>query len=307
MAYASPSCGTSPRRPRLRILRKPHWGHSIPCHRALSRARVGHHDVRERRDRPVPGDLGRRHLPARRGGFDLRFETIEVAGEPDVASRCARRTTARCWRTAWRCGGCSLSTPETASTRRFTGSLDSCPEAFKAHAEPIHAPGLNMMYGDAEGDIAWIASAKLPIRPGSSTPRWRSTEATPPTSRAGTLFDVNPVHQPGRRLRGSANNAPSPTTAWPTRALLRGQHAPRASWMRSTERTTGPGRCASRKLDHHSPVYRKTRPRWWPVKQGGADVPAFMDGWDGDIWPPTSRRRCTTVGCTARSSYVRRV
>ena len=26
-------------------------------------------------------------------------------------------------------------------------------EAFKAHAELIHAPGLNMMYGDAEGDI----------------------------------------------------------------------------------------------------------------------------------------------------------
>lgn len=29
----------------------------------------------------------------------------------------------------------------------------------------IHAPGLNMMYGDSLGNIAWWASAKIPIRP----------------------------------------------------------------------------------------------------------------------------------------------
>ena len=29
----------------------------------------------------------------------------------------------------------------------------------------IHAPGLNVMYGDVEGNIAWWAAAKLPIRP----------------------------------------------------------------------------------------------------------------------------------------------
>lgn len=32
---------------------------------------------------------------------------------------------------------------------------------FKTSASKLHAPGLNMMYGDAEGNIAWFASAKL--------------------------------------------------------------------------------------------------------------------------------------------------
>jgi penicillin amidase len=32
---------------------------------------------------------------------------------------------------------------------------------FKKAAEQLHAPGLNMMYGDAEDNIAWFASAKL--------------------------------------------------------------------------------------------------------------------------------------------------
>lgn len=32
-------------------------------------------------------------------------------------------------------------------------------------ARLIHAPGLNVMYGDASGNIAWWASAKLPVRP----------------------------------------------------------------------------------------------------------------------------------------------
>jgi len=32
-------------------------------------------------------------------------------------------------------------------------------------ASKIHAPGLNLMFANAQGDIAWWASAKLPIRP----------------------------------------------------------------------------------------------------------------------------------------------
>jgi penicillin amidase len=34
-------------------------------------------------------------------------------------------------------------------------------------ASRIHAAGLNVMYGDADGNVAWWASAKLPIRPDS--------------------------------------------------------------------------------------------------------------------------------------------
>ncbi len=38
-------------------------------------------------------------------------------------------------------------------------------EKAAAAAAKIHAPGLNLMYANAHGDIAWWATAKLPIRP----------------------------------------------------------------------------------------------------------------------------------------------
>ena len=34
-------------------------------------------------------------------------------------------------------------------------------EDFKSALPKIHAPGLNVMYGDAEGNVAWWATAKL--------------------------------------------------------------------------------------------------------------------------------------------------
>ena len=41
-------------------------------------------------------------------------------------------------------------------------SMDEC----RKYAAMIHSPGLNAMYGDADGNIAWWAMGKLPRRPG---------------------------------------------------------------------------------------------------------------------------------------------
>ena len=38
-------------------------------------------------------------------------------------------------------------------------------EKAEASVQKIHSPGLNIMYANANGDIAWWATAKLPIRP----------------------------------------------------------------------------------------------------------------------------------------------
>jgi penicillin amidase len=38
-------------------------------------------------------------------------------------------------------------------------------EEVQSYVANIHAPGLNVMYGDAKGNIAWWAAAKLPVRP----------------------------------------------------------------------------------------------------------------------------------------------
>jgi len=46
---------------------------------------------------------------------------------------------------------------EASFTMSHAGSLDQ----FKEGASMIHAPGLNVMYGDANNNIAWFASAKL--------------------------------------------------------------------------------------------------------------------------------------------------
>lgn len=43
----------------------------------------------------------------------------------------------------------------------FSNTIDGVREGAKL----IHAPGLNVMYGDVEGNIAWWAAAKLPKRP----------------------------------------------------------------------------------------------------------------------------------------------
>ena len=41
-------------------------------------------------------------------------------------------------------------------------------DEFKSHLPDIHAPGLNVMYGDAKGNVAWWATARLYEMPGSA-------------------------------------------------------------------------------------------------------------------------------------------
>ncbi|MDN3204616.1 penicillin acylase family protein [Algoriphagus sediminis] len=60
-------------------------------------------------------------------------------------------------------------------------------------AELIHAPGLNIMYGDAEGNIAWWAAAKLPIRNKNSNSKFFRDGSDPAEQPTGWLpFSSNP-------------------------------------------------------------------------------------------------------------------
>jgi penicillin amidase len=74
----------------------------------------------------------------------------------------------------------------------------------------LHAPGLNVMWADASGNIAWWAAAKLPVRPAHVRPYLildGSTGADDPT---GWLpFSQNPqILNPERGVLYSANNQP---------------------------------------------------------------------------------------------------
>ncbi len=74
----------------------------------------------------------------------------------------------------------------------------------------IHAPGLNMMYGDELGNIAWWASAKLPIRPKGLDSKEIIDGTNPENDILGWYdFSKNPqAINPKSGFVYSANNAP---------------------------------------------------------------------------------------------------
>lgn len=80
----------------------------------------------------------------------------------------------------------------------------------------LHAPGLNVMWADAGGNIAWWAAAKLPIRPAHVRPYLLLDGSTGADDPTGWLpFSQNPQSlNPDRGVVFSANNqpgAPQPT------------------------------------------------------------------------------------------------
>ncbi|MHA7131360.1 penicillin acylase family protein [Algoriphagus namhaensis] len=74
----------------------------------------------------------------------------------------------------------------------------------------IHAPGLNIMYGDAEGNIAWWAAAKLPVRKAEVNSKFFRDGSDPDDQPGGWLpFSQNPQSiNPPWGYVVSANNQP---------------------------------------------------------------------------------------------------
>lgn len=74
----------------------------------------------------------------------------------------------------------------------------------------IHAPGLNVMYGDKSGNIAWWATAKLPIRPEQVNSKIFIDGSNPSNEPLGWLpFEENPMSiNPPSGFVASANNQP---------------------------------------------------------------------------------------------------
>ena len=74
----------------------------------------------------------------------------------------------------------------------------------------IHAPGLNVMYGDKAGNIAWWATAKLPIRPSHVNSKLFLDGSNPADEPTGWMpFEENPMSiNPASGFVASANNQP---------------------------------------------------------------------------------------------------
>lgn len=83
-------------------------------------------------------------------------------------------------------------------------------EEFRGALPKVHAPGLNIMYGDAVGNIAWWASAKLHKIPDSVHTKFIQTDPLAfPTDREYLPFSENPqALNPPWHYVYSANNQP---------------------------------------------------------------------------------------------------
>jgi len=150
--------------------------------------------------------------------------------------------------------------PENRIHEAFYGfSRSKSVEEVQAAAALMHAPGINLMYGDDQGNIAWWAAAKLPIRPDHVDTKTAIDGTDPAHEVQGWFpFSRNPQSvNPASGYVYSANNAPD---------SVAGVHYPGHYYAGNTR---GAGIMAAvtakddwtladaqaLQLDHHSPVY----------------------------------------------------
>jgi penicillin amidase len=84
-------------------------------------------------------------------------------------------------------------------------------------ASLIHAPGLNVVWASAAGDIGWWAAARLPLRPAGVDPHFVLDGSTGAADKPGFLpFSQNPQEEnPARGYIVSANHQPAGATPVP--------------------------------------------------------------------------------------------
>lgn len=87
----------------------------------------------------------------------------------------------------------------------------------RAAAQKIQAPGLNVVWANAKGDIAWWASAQLPVRPQGVNPNFILDGSTPAADKGAFYpFSENPQEEnPARGYIVSANFQPLPANGRP--------------------------------------------------------------------------------------------
>jgi len=101
----------------------------------------------------------------------------------------------------------------------------------------IHAPGLNIMYGDSSGNIAWWAAAKLPIRgEGVHSKIFADGSALAAQPRGWYPFTENPQSvNPASGFVASANNQPDSTKSG---IFYPGYYYPGERWNRISKTVT---------------------------------------------------------------------
>ncbi len=155
-----------------------------------------------------------------------RTETIKVKGEADVQLTLRRSPHGPIITDAFKE---SFGTTPVAMWWAFLETENPVMDAFyelnradsrekaRASAEKIHAPGLNIVWANAGGDIGWWAAAKLPIRPAGVNPSFILDGSTAEADKNGFYnFSFNPQEEnPARGYIVSANHQPKPSSGVP--------------------------------------------------------------------------------------------
>ena len=220
--------------------------------------------------------------------LEISTETIEVAGDEPVEFELRKTHHGPLLQDDLAMWWTFTQYPENRIHEAFYGfSRAKGIEAFAASAALVHAPGINVMYGDAKGDIGWWASARLPIRPDHVDTKAAIDGTVPDNDPTGWYgFDMNPqLVNPERGFVYSANNAPQPNDsvrypghyyAGNTRAagIFAALSKPKDDWTVADAQAL--------QLDHHSPVYRENAAALVAYADAAsAEVEDFMRDWDG--------------------------
>ena len=103
-----------------------------------------------------------------------------------------------------------LETPGTVLQAFYDLPKANTLDKARAAAQKIHAPGLNLLWANADGDIGWWAAAMLPVRPDGADPSFILDGSKPEAEKLGYYpFSANPQEEnPARGYIVSANQEP---------------------------------------------------------------------------------------------------
>ncbi|WP_304442597.1 penicillin acylase family protein [Pelomonas sp. KK5] len=235
-------------------------------------------------------------------GKDVRYttrqETIEVKGQPPVVltlrrsphgpvvsdvlqpPRDPKAPPLAMWWTLLEAGDKPIADAFYALNR-----ADTLPKA-RAAAAMIAAPGLNIVWANADGDIAWWAAAKLPRRPPGVNPAFILDGASGEADKPGFLpFEDNPQEEnPARGYVMSANHQPAARVPVPGYYNLWDRAERLDSLLRDDSIRWAGANTRALQLDVQTGYSERVLRPLRPLLQGSREERALLDelfAWDG--------------------------
>lgn len=148
----------------------------------------------------------------------------------------------------------------------------------RAAASQIHAPGLNVVWAHADGDIGWWAAARLPKRPAGVNPSFLLDGSTGEADKLGFEdFSSNPQQEnPARGYVVSANHQPAGSVPVPGYYNLWDRAQRLDEQLRGSEQKWDSARAQALQLDVQSGYAQRVLQPVLPALRAAASGPAEL-------------------------------